>query len=175
MECLESKNWSSFKGATEGWDINKVGKMSSIEAEKYGPLDNRFLGGKYIRKLEAQFADKFNTKYCISSNSATSCLVMAIGAMNLGAGDEVLVPSMSYNATATSILAYNAIPRFCEVKDDTFCIDPDDILNKINQRTKAILIVHLGGNGSDMDKIIKIAKDKNLGLIEDFTSSWCNI
>lgn len=167
MQCLESKNWSSFKGATEGWDINAVATMTSEEATKSGSLENRFLGGKYVRQLEAEFAKEFNVKYCVSSNSATSCLVMAIGALNLGAGDEVIVPSMSYNATATSILAYNAIPNFCEVKEDTFCLDPEDVLRKINKRTKAIMVVHLGGNGSDMDKIIKIANDNNLSLIED--------
>ena len=85
----------------------------------------------------------------------------------LGPGDEVLVPSMSFNATATAILAYNAIPIFCEVKDDTFCIDPDDIIKKLTERTKAIMVVHLGGNGADMDNVVEIAKRNNLFIIED--------
>ena len=167
LECLESNNWSSFKGATEGWQIKQVGTMTSKEAEQYGPLDNRFLGGKFVRRLEAQFAQMMGVNYCVSANSATSCLVMAIGALNLGPGDEVLVPSMSFNATATAILAYNAIPIFCEVKDDTFCIDPDDIIKKLTERTKAIMVVHLGGNGADMDNVVEIAKRNNLFIIED--------
>ena len=167
LECLESNNWSSFKGATEGWQIKQVGTMTSKEAEQYGPLDNRFLGGKFVRRLEAHFAQMMGVNYCVSANSATSCLVMAIGALNLGPGDEVLVPSMSFNATATAILAYNAIPIFCEVKDDTFCIDPDDIIKKLTERTKAIMVVHLGGNGADMDNVVEIAKRNNLFIIED--------
>ena len=141
--------------------------MTSQEAEHYGPLENRFLGGKFVRRLEAHFAQMMGANYCVSANSATSCLVMAIGALNLGPGDEVLVPSMSFNATATAILAYNAIPIFCEVKDDTFCIDPDDIIKKLTERTKAIMVVHLGGNGADMDNVVEIAKRNNLFIIED--------
>ena len=57
LECLDSNNWSSFKGATEGWDIKEVGIMPSNEAATYGPLDIRFLGGKYVRELEAKFAE----------------------------------------------------------------------------------------------------------------------
>ena len=57
-----------------------------------------------------------DVKFCVSSNSATSCLVMAIGSLNIGPGDEIIVPSMSFNATATAILAYNAIPIFAKLK-----------------------------------------------------------
>jgi len=167
LECLESNNWSSFKGATEGWELKQVGTMTSEEAEQYGPLENRFLGGKFVRKLEGQFAHMMGVDYCVSANSATSCLVVAIGALNLGPGDEVLVPSMSFNATATAILSYNAIPVFCEVKDDTFCIDPDDILKKLTERTKAIMVVHLGGNGAAMEEVVEIAEKNNLFIIED--------
>ena len=93
---------------------------------------------------------------------------MAIGALNLGPGDEVILPSMSWVSTATSILTFHAIPRFCEVKQDTFCIDPKDILKKINKNTKALILVHLGGNSCDMEPIIKIAKKYKLKIIEDY-------
>jgi len=167
LECLDSNNWSSFKGATEGWGINEVGKMKSVDAVKHGALDIRFLGGKYVRELQANFAEKFNAQYAVSSNSATSCLIMALGALNLGPGDEVICPSMSFNATATSILFFNSVPVFCEVKEDTFCLDPIDLEKKITERTKAIMVVHLGGNAADMDSIMKIANKHNLKVIED--------
>ena len=67
---------------------------------------------------------------------------------------------MSFNATAN--FAYNAIPVFCEVKETTFCIDPIDLENKITDKSKAILVVHLGGNAADMDTIMSIAKRHNL-------------
>ena len=167
LECLDSNNWSSFKGATEGWDINVVGTMPSIEAANYPPLDIRFLGGKYVRKLEAVFAQKSDVKFAVSANSATSCLVMALGALNLGPGDEIICPSMSFNATATTILFFNSVPVFCEVKENTFCLDPIDVEKKITDRTKAIMVVHLGGNSADMDSIMQIAKKYSLKVIED--------
>lgn len=167
LECLESNQWSSFKGDTEGWDIKEIGKMPSKEAVQYGPLEIRFLGGKYVRQLEALFAEKTNTKYAVSANSGTSGLVMALGALNLGPGDEVIVPCMSFNATATSILFFNSIPVFVEVKTDTFCLDPQDVEAKITERTKAILVVHLGGNTANMDAIMALAKKYKIKVIED--------
>lgn len=167
LDCLKSGRWSTFKGAAEGWDINKACEMSSLRAARYGPLDIRFLGGKYVRKLEAFFARKFKVRYAVSANSGTSCLIMALGAIGLGPGDEVIVPCMSFNATATAILCFNSIPVFAEVKPDTFCLDPKDVEKKITRRTKAILVVHLGGNSVDMESIMKIARRYGLKVIED--------
>ena len=167
LECLKSNRWSSFRGSKGAWNIKKLCKITSEEAAKYGPLEMLFLGGKYVRKLEAIFAKQFNTRYAVSCNSATSGLIMALGALNLGPKDEVIVPCMSFNATATSILFFNSIPVFAEVKEDTFCIDPENIKSKITERTKAILVVHLGGNAADMDRIMAIAKSHKLKVIED--------
>ena len=171
LKCLNSKNWSSFKGALNEMDYEKVLSSSSISAAKFKELEIRFLGGKYVRKLESNVAKKFKIKFCVSSNSATSCLHMALASINVGPGDEVLVPAMSFNSTATSILYVNAIPKFVEVNKDTFCIDPDDIIKKITKNTKAIIVVHLGGNSADMQKILKIAKKFNLKVIEDAAQS----
>ena len=171
LKCLNSKNWSSFKGALNKLDYEKILNLNSKAAAKFKDLEIRFLGGKYVRKLESNVARKFKIKYCVSSNSATSCLHMALASINVGPGDEVLVPSMSFNSSATSILYVNAIPKFVEVKKDTFCIDPDDIKKKITKNTKAIIVVHLGGNSADMQKIMKIAKKYNLKVIEDAAQS----
>ena len=167
IKTLKSNQWSSFKGALEGSKASKVLKLNSKKANSFKPLSIRFLGGKYVRKLEAKFANMYGVKFCVSANSATSCLSMAIGSLNLGPGDEVLLPSMSFVSTATSILTYNCIPVFCEVKKDTFCIDPIDVEKKITKRTKAIIVVHLAGNSCEMKKILKIAKKYNLKIIED--------
>lgn len=171
LKCLDSKNWSSFKGALNKIGYEKILNLTSKEAAKFKDLEIRFLGGKYVRKLEYNVARKFKIKYCVSSNSATSCLHMALASINVGPGDEVLVPAMSFNSSATSILYVNAIPKFVEVKKDTFCIDPDDIKKKITKNTKAIIVVHLGGNSADMGKILKIAKKNNLRVIEDAAQS----
>ena len=167
LKCLRSKNWSTFKGALNEIDFDKVLGLNSILAAKLKDLEVRFLGGKYVRKLESDVAKKLRVKFCVSANSATSCLHMALGSINIGPGDEVLVPSMSFNSTATSVLYVNAIPKFIEVKKDTFCIDPIDIRKKITKNTKAIIVVHLGGNAADMDEIIKISRKFKIPIIED--------
>lgn len=167
LKCIKSKNWSSFKGALSKKDYHKVLGLDSKTAGKLKDLEVKFLGGKYVRRLESNVAKKLKTRFCVSANSATSCLHMALASINIGPGDEVLVPSMSFNSTATSILYVNAIPKFVEVKQDTFCIDPEDIVKKITRNTKAIIVVHLGGNSADMDKILKISKKFKIPIIED--------
>ncbi len=167
LKCLNSRSWSSFKGSLNGMNYQKVLSLSSLSAGKLKGLEIRFLGGKYVRKLESNVAKQFKVKYCVSANSATSCLHMALASLNVGPGDEVLVPSMSFNSTATSVLYVNAIPKFVEVKKDTFCIDPIDIKKKITKKTKAIIVVHLGGNAAEMDKILKISKKLKIPVIED--------
>ena len=104
LKCLNSKNWSSFKGSLKETDYKNVLGLSSSSAGKLKDLEIRFLGGKYVRRLESNVAKQFKVKYCVSSNSATSCLHMALASLNVGPGDEVLVPSMSFNSTATSVL-----------------------------------------------------------------------
>src|SRR3989338_8252626 len=108
LQCFDSQKWSVFKGSSGGWDIKKVGKLTSKEANTYGSDEVVFLGGKYVRELEYLFAKEFSMTYAVASNSATSCLAMALGALNIGPGDEVIVPCMSFNATATSILVFNS-------------------------------------------------------------------
>lgn len=165
--CLESEQWSSFKGGLGGWDYRECCEMPSSEAAEYGPTDIPFLGGKFVRRFERDVAAATNVGFAISANSATSALVMALAAMNVGPGDEVLVPCLSFNASATAVLFTNAIPVFCEVKPETLCIDPDDLESKITERTKAILVVHFAGGSADMDRIMRIAARHNLKVLED--------
>ena len=167
LECLESQQWSSFRAGTPGSEINRLVGLSSEELDRYGALEARFAGGKYVRRLEYLFARYTNTRFVVSANSATSGLVMALGAIDLNPGDEVLVPCMSFHSTATSVLFFNAVPVFTEVKPDTYCIDPADAEAKITGNTKAILVVHLGGNTADMDAIMALARKHSLKVIED--------
>ena len=116
-------------------NFEKVLKLNSISAGKFKDLEIRFLGGKYVRKLEANVSKQYKIKYCVSANSATSCLHMALASINIGPGDEVLVSSMSFNSTATSVLYVNAIPKFDD-KTGHFCIDPEDIKKKLQRILK---------------------------------------
>jgi dTDP-4-amino-4,6-dideoxygalactose transaminase len=167
LECLESEQWSSFRAGTPGPEINRLVGLSSEDLAEYGPLEARFVGGKYVRQLECLFARQMKTRFAVSANSATSGLVMALGAIDLNPGDEVLVPCMSFHSTATSVLFFDAVPVFVEVKPDTYCIDPADAEAKIGGDTKAILVVHLGGNAADMDSIMALARRHSLKVIED--------
>jgi len=165
-EVFERKEFSRFIGSPSP-DIEEVLVMPSEEAENLEGQYFSFLGGRFVRKFEARFAKKFKVKYAISVNSATSGLSAALGAANIGPGDEVITTCLSFNATAMSILSVNAIPVFVDVDDKTFCVDPNKIEKAITGNTKAILVVHLLGNAADMDRIMEIGKKHKLIVIED--------
>ena len=167
LDALESCSWSGFRAGTQGRDARSLCEVSSAEALQFADGEARFLGGRYVRHLEAAFAARAGVPYAVACNSATSGLVMAAGALDLGPGDEVLVPCMSFHATATALVPWGCVPVFVEVKSDTFCIDPDDASSKITPRTRAIVVVHLGGTPADMDAILALARKHDLRVIED--------
>ena len=144
-------------------DVLKSGILSGFVAK----AGDSFLGGKQVRELELLVKDYFKCEYAVSVNSATAGLHMALGACNIGPGDEVIVPPYTMSASATSILMLNAIPVFADIEEETFCIDPKQIRKAITPRTKAIVVVHLFGHPAKMTEIMKIAKEKDLYVIED--------
>jgi len=163
LEALESCSWSAFRAGAQGIEVGALCEMPSADAAAFDDREVLFLGGRWVRRLEAMFAARAGVRFAIACNSATSGLVMAAGALGLGAGDEVLVPCMSFHATATAVVPFGCIPVFVEVKGDTLCIDPEDAAAKITPRTKAIVVVHLGGSVADMDAIMALG----LPVIED--------
>jgi perosamine synthetase len=165
-EVLERQEFSRFMGSSTP-DIEKILVMPSGEAEDLAGQYFSFLGGRMVRKFEADFANIFKVRYAISVNSATSGLSAALGASGIGPGDEVITTCMSFSATAMSILSVNAIPVFVDVDERSFCIDPEKIEKAITPRTKAILVVHLLGNAADMDAVARVAEKHKLVVIED--------
>ena len=125
------------------------------------------LKGKYISIFERDLAKKFKNKYAISVNSGTSALHAALFAAGVKSGDEVIVPPLTFSATAFSVLYLNAKPIFADVDIKTFNICPEEIKKKITKKTKAIITVSIFGLIPNMIKIKKIAKKYNLRLIED--------
>src|SRR5215470_16214341 len=81
LDCLESQQWSGFRAGTNGLDMRRVGRMTSREIAALEPSEIQYLGGKYVRQIELLFADYAGTSFAVSANSATSCLIMAIGAL----------------------------------------------------------------------------------------------
>ncbi len=121
----------------------------------------------HIKKLEKVFAEYIGVKYAIATYCGTHALHLATIALNLKPGDEVIVTDQSYIATAQAISYVGATCVFVDIDPETLCIDPEKILEAITPKTKAIMLVHFAGFASDMDRIMEIAKQKNLTVIED--------
>lgn len=144
---------------------------SGVLSDFVGSVGEKFLGGKYVKELEAAYCKKFKVKYAVAMNSASTALHAAVAALEIGPGDEVILPPITMSATATAILLNNAIPVFVDVEKETVCIDPKLIEAKITKRTKAIMVVDLYGQGANLPEIIKIAKKHHLKIIEDNAQS----
>ena len=123
--------------------------------------------GRRVLELEEKFAKYCGVKYCAAVNSGTAALHAALYAAGIKKGDEVITTPFSFIATVNSILMLGAIPVFVDINSKTFNIDTQKIANKITNKTKAILPVHLFGMMSDMEKILKIAQDNSLIVVED--------
>lgn len=123
--------------------------------------------GKYVKQFEDEFAKYVNSKNAISCCNGTVALHVPLIALGLQPGDEVIIPSLTYIATANSVRYCGAAPVFADCLKDTWNIDPEDIKRKITNRTKGIMPVHLYGNPCDMDAIMEIAKEHNLFVLED--------
>lgn len=131
-------------------------------------LDSGYLvQGPRVEAFENGFADYCDVKYAIASTNGTTALTVALLTSGVQAGDEVIIPSFSFVATATSVLSVNAVPVFVDIEPETFCVNPDLIEAAITEKTKAIMPVHLYGHPADMPAIKKIADKHNLAIIED--------
>jgi len=144
-------------------EVLKSGNLSTFIAS----AGEYFLGGKKIREFEDKFSQKIGTKYGVAFNSATSALHAAVVAVGIKPGEEVIVPPYTFTSTATSALMHNAIPVFCDVKKDTYCINPHLLENVLTPLTRAVIPVHLFGHACDMDEIMSFSRKNNLKVIED--------
>ncbi|WDV44737.1 aminotransferase class I/II-fold pyridoxal phosphate-dependent enzyme [Clostridiaceae bacterium M8S5] len=135
------------------------------------------ISGYYTNKKskEREFSEKFaefnDVPYCVPTTNGSSALVVALEALDIGYGDEVIVPALTWLATATAVLNVNAKPVLVDVNPETYCIDVDKIESLITAKTKAIIPVHLFGCVADMDKIIELSKKHKLKVIEDCAQS----
>lgn len=123
--------------------------------------------GKYVIEFEKRFAGYCNTKYAVSTCNGTASLHLALAALGIGKGDEVIIPSLTFVATANSVMYTGAKPVFVDIDKETWCIDPTKIEEKITKNSKAIIPVHLYGHPCDIDTILSIARKYNLWVIED--------
>jgi dTDP-4-amino-4,6-dideoxygalactose transaminase len=156
--------------------IGEEEKQALMEVIETGSLfrygdktDPKFLAK--VWQLEKEVSECFNIKYAVAMNSGTSALWIALGALGIGPGDEVIVPGYTFIASITSVIYARAVPVLAEV-DETLDLDPEDVKKKITPRTKAIILVHMLGNPGRIDEIRKIARNNNLYLIEDCAQAF---
>lgn len=133
---------------------------------------SQFILGPEVTLLEAEIADYLGVKYAIGVNSGTDALIIALRALRIGEGDEVITTPFSFYATAESISLVGAKPIFADIQPDTFNINPNDLKSKITPQTKAIMPVHLYGQPAAMAKIMEIAQEYNLKVIEDCAQAF---
>ena len=126
-----------------------------------------FINGKIVQEFAINLAKYLDVKHVIPCANGTDALQVAMMALGLRPGDEVITPSFTYIATTEVIALLQLIPVFVEVDRETFCLDPNSVRNAITPKTKAIVPVHLYGQSTNMDEIMSIAREFNLHVIED--------
>lgn len=132
-----------------------------------GTWSDEFYGGPAVRALEEAWCATFETRHAIAVNSATSGLYAAAGAAGVGPGDEVIVTPFSMSASATAPLVYGALPVFADVDEDIYCLDPSSVLERITPQTRAMIVVDLFGHSADFERIMSVARDRQIVVIED--------
>lgn len=123
--------------------------------------------GHFVSDFENKFAEYLGVDYATAVSNGTVAIHLAVVALGIGQGDEVIVPTFTYIASANPIAQVGAIPVFVDSMEDTWQMAPKDIRAKITDKTKAIMVVHLYGHPCNMDEIMKIAEEYNLFVIED--------
>lgn len=171
---MQSSTKSTITGAA-GDKVNWRIPLSDIDLgdEEIGAVNDvlrsRWLSmGPCTDRFEKEFANQFGARQAFGVNNGTAALHIAYRIFGIGPGDEVILPSLTFVATANSVLYCGARPVFADVTGlHNFDISPDDVSEKITNKTKAITVVHYGGYPCEMDSIMEIAQDHNLKVIED--------
>lgn len=154
----------------------KFGILNRMHEEIREDLDNAikrvidnsyYVEGPYLTKFEEEFGKYLGCKYCVGVGNGLEGIKLSLLALGVKENDEVIIPSHTFIATALAVSAIGAKPIFVECDENTFNIDATKIEEKITEKTKAIIVVHLYGQCCDMDEIMKIAKKYNLKVVED--------
>ncbi len=154
--------------------IGEEERSAIAEVLDSGPLSGfiaspgeAFRGGPKVKALERAFQEYFGVAHAVAMNSATSCLHAAMAALGCGPGDEVIVTPYTMSASAAAILMCNAVPVFADIEPRCFNLDPAAVERAITSRTKAIMLVHLFGHPAEMNRLLTIAREHQLPVIED--------
>ena len=143
--------------------------IDSRERELIGDVLDRnwFSEGKYTRIFEKNLAKFCGADYPLALANGTGALILGLKALGVGRGDEVIVPSFTHPADVNCIEAVGGIPKFCDIDPRSYTLSPKSLESNINEKTRAVIVVHLYGFAADMDRILEIAIQNNLFLVED--------
>lgn len=143
---------------TEGM---KEGLVKTLEREEWG------VGSEVVERFEKEFARYHDSRFAISTSSGSTALWVALKAAGVRPGDEVIIPSYTFVATASAVMMTNAVPVFVDIDPETLNMDPDLVADAITEKTRVIMPVHIGGNPAHVARIGQIAREAGLGMIED--------
>jgi len=157
--------------------VDIAGQHAAIKAELLSAISEvldsgHFILGEAVVEFEGQFASLCGVRYAVGVNSGTDALILALRAVGVGPGDEVITPPNSFVASASCVRLVGARPVFVDVGRD-YNIDPEKIVAAVTSRTKAIVPVHLTGRPCAMDPILKVAHEKGLHVVEDAAQAVC--
>ncbi|WP_223534027.1 DegT/DnrJ/EryC1/StrS family aminotransferase [Pseudomonas sp. GL-B-16] len=157
-------NWPNWPQSTDNTRRN----VDAVLGSHRWSISGQYRGQpSWEERFGQAFADYTGARYCVPSSTGTASLSMALEACEVGAHDEVIVPGVSWVASASAVLGINAIPVLTDVEPETGCLDPVALERAITSRTRAITVVHLGSAVADLDRLVAIAKAHSIPLIED--------
>lgn len=165
-------------GAWPGWPVTGESESDGIQQVLKSGDWYRYRAGDdgTVAEFERRWAADVGTKYCQATNSGTSSLITALGALGIGPGDEVLVPPYTFVATVNAVLIHHALPVFVDSDPETGQMDAGSLEARINNNTRAMIPTHIGGATCDMDRMLEIAGQHNLKVVEDacqsHTAEW---
>lgn len=151
-------------------DLSRIHGPLSEELEKIfkNTLDrSQFVGGDHVENFERKFETVFNVQNAVACGNGTDAILGCLKALNLAPGDEVIVPAMTWISSAEVVNLAGGTPVFCDVDEDSFVAEAENIRSKITKRTKGIILVHLYGNMPEMGEIMSLVSELDIWLIED--------
>ncbi|MBP7461143.1 MAG: DegT/DnrJ/EryC1/StrS family aminotransferase [Candidatus Delongbacteria bacterium] len=155
-----------------GWPLVDQAGMEEallrvLRSDKWGSLH-----GNETRSFEQEYAQYHDAKYGVACSNGTVALRLALSALGIGPGDEVIVPAYTFVASAVTVLEVRAIPVFVDIDPETYTLDPRAVEAAITPKTKAIMPVHIAGRPADMDAMMDIAARHDLKVVEDAAQAW---
>ena len=142
-----------------------------VEAVATAVREKRLSQGEYVARFEKKFSEYLGCDHAVATMNGTAALHLAVSALDIKEGDEIIVPSFTHITTANCALYVRAKPVFVDIEDRTLNIDPEKIEEAVGDKTKAIIVVHYGGQTADMDPILKVARKYGLHVVEDSTEA----